>query len=183
MTLAPVDNQEQTHPEMACGQMASLLTAPIRLCRVTRLVPGWPPLISLAQSRGSYFLQITGSTDGGIVIFGSPGSTITGNTITSSSTYLGFGAINMVDDEYSGSYSGVTVSNNKIVGQKMFNLGIGIGANVWSFNDPNLLKGPVTITGNTISGSVSFPIAINGWTNGITVRVDALLSLPLRYDA
>jgi hypothetical protein len=88
----------------------------------------------------------------------------------------------MVDDEYSGSYSGVTVSNNKIVGQKMFNLGIGIGANVWSFNDPNLLQGPVTITGNTISGSVSFPIAINGWANGITVCGDALLSLLLQYD-
>ncbi|OBT38862.1 hypothetical protein VE00_10869 [Pseudogymnoascus sp. WSF 3629] len=112
---------------------------------------------------------ITGSTDGGIVIFGSPGSTITGNTIISSATYLGFGAINMVDGEYSGSYAGVTVSNNKIVGQKMFNLGIGIGSNVWSFNDPYMLQGPVSITGNTISGSVSFPIAINGWTNGITV--------------
>lgn len=82
----------------------------------------------------------------------------------------------MVDGEYSGSYAGVTVSNNKIVGQKMFNLGIGIGSNVWSFNGPFMLQGPVSITGNTISGSVSFPIAINGWTNGITVRGDALFS-------
>jgi hypothetical protein len=81
----------------------------------------------------------------------------------------------MVDGEYSGSYSGVTVSNNKIVGQKMFNLGIGIGANVWSFNDPYALQGPASITGNTISGNVSFPIALNGWTNSITVCSDALL--------
>lgn len=88
----------------------------------------------------------------------------------------------MVDDEYSGSYSAVTVSNNKIVGQKMFNLGIGIGANVWSFNDPNLLHGPATITGNTISGNVSFPIAINGWTDGITVRGDALLGPFQQHD-
>jgi hypothetical protein len=88
---------------------------------------------------------------------------------------LGFGAINMVDGEYGGSYSGVTVSNNKIVGQKMFNLGIGIGANVWSFNDPYALQGPASITGNTISGNVSFPIALNGWTNGITVCGDDLL--------
>ncbi|KAL7920719.1 hypothetical protein ACQKWADRAFT_153533 [Trichoderma austrokoningii] len=112
---------------------------------------------------------ITGSTDGGIVIFGSPGSTVTGNTITSSSQYLGFGAINLVDDEYNGSYAGVTVTNNNIEGDLLFNIGIGVGANVWSFNDPSALSGPVTITGNTISGHVSFPIAVNGWTNGITV--------------
>lgn len=80
----------------------------------------------------------------------------------------------MVDAEYDGSYSGVTVSNNKITGQKMFNLGIGIGANVWSFNDPYPLQGPASITGNTISGNVSFPIALNGWTDGITVRSGAL---------
>lgn len=76
----------------------------------------------------------------------------------------------MVDGEYDGSYSGVTVSDNKIIGQRMFNLGIGIGANVWSFNDPYALQGPASITGNTISGNVSFPIALNGWTDGITVR-------------
>ncbi|UKZ64069.1 uncharacterized protein TrAtP1_005289 [Trichoderma atroviride] len=112
---------------------------------------------------------ITGSTDGGIVVFGSPGSTVTGNTVKSSSQYLGFGAINLVDDEYDGSYAGVTVTNNNIIGDKLFNIGIGVGANVWSFNDPSALSGPVTITGNTISGQVSFPIAVNGWTNGITV--------------
>lgn len=77
----------------------------------------------------------------------------------------------MVDNEYGGSYAGVTVSNNNIQGNKLFNLGIGIGANAWSFNDPAPLKGPATITGNTISGHVSFPIAINGWTDGITVRI------------
>lgn len=75
----------------------------------------------------------------------------------------------MVDPEYGGSYAGVSVTNNVIQGDKLFNLGIGIGANAWSFNDPSLLKGPATISGNTISGHVSFPIAINGWTNGITV--------------
>lgn len=116
-----------------------------------------------------YQRQITGSTDGGVVIFGSPGSTVTGNTIISSADYLGFGAINLVDSEYNGNYAGVTVTNNNIQGNKLFNIGIGIGSYVWSFNDAVTLSGPVTITGNTISGHVSFPIAINGWTNGITV--------------
>lgn len=103
------------------------------------------------------------------MIFGSPGSTITDNTITSSATDRGFGAINMVDNEYSGSYSGVVVTNNRITGQKLFNLGIGMGAYVWSFNDPNVLTGPVQITGNTFSGNIPFPIAINGWAGGLTV--------------
>lgn len=75
----------------------------------------------------------------------------------------------MVDGQYNGSYAGVTVSNNKIVGKKMFNLGIGIGANIWSFNDPYALRGPVSIIGNKFSGSIAFPMAINGWADGITV--------------
>lgn len=75
----------------------------------------------------------------------------------------------MVDDEYSGSYSGVKVTNNVITGEKLFNLGIGIGAYVWSFDDPNLLHGPATISGNTIKGNVAFAIAVNGWDNGLTV--------------
>jgi hypothetical protein len=123
--------------------------------------------------------QITGSTDGGIVIFGSPGSTIQNNVIISSATNTGFGAINMVDDEYSGSYAGVTVTGNTIKGTKLFNLGIGIGANIWSFNDPNQLSGPATITSNTFIGNVAFPIALNGWRNSIAVS--RILSLCAAY--
>lgn len=115
-------------------------------------------------------VQINGPTDGGIVIFGSPGSTINNNTIILSPDYLGFGAINMVDGQYQGRYDGVKVTNNRIEGKKVFNLGIGTGANVWSFNDAYNLRGPAEITGNHISGHVVFPIAINGWADGITVR-------------
>ncbi|UKZ78827.1 hypothetical protein TrVFT333_006572 [Trichoderma virens FT-333] len=93
--------------------------------------------------------------------------------------YVGFGAINMVDGEYDGSYAGVSVTNNNIQGNKLFNLGIGIGANVWSFGDPPPpLKGPATVTGNTISGHVSFPIAINGWSNGLTVTGNTVSGVP-----
>lgn len=123
-------------------------------------------------------IQIVGSTDGGIVIFGSPGSTINRNTIISSDQHLGFGAINMVDGQYQGSYANVKVTNNKIQGKKIFNLGIGIGANVWSFNDPYALKGPATITGNTISGHVAFPIALNGWANGIEITGNDASGVP-----
>ena len=72
-------------------------------------------------------IKVSGSTDGGIVIFGCPGSTITGNTIISSATQRGWGAINMVDYiTYGGSYAGVEVSSNTITGQLLFNLGIAV---------------------------------------------------------
>lgn len=112
---------------------------------------------------------ITGPTDGGIVIFGAPGSTITNNTIIGSATQRGFGAINLVDHgPYTGNYSGVKVTNNKIVGAKMFNIGIAVGGQVWS-SQSGPLTGPTVIDGNTISGNVTFPIALNGWQNGITI--------------
>lgn len=90
----------------------------------------------------------------------------------------------MVDGEYDGSYAGVSVTNNNIQGQKLFNLGIGIGANVWSFGDPPPpLKGPATVTGNTISGHVSFPIAINGWSNGLTVTGNTVSGVPSPHSS
>ena len=59
--------------------------------------PGlWADGISL--SCASSLVQgntVTDATDGGIVIFGSPGSTITGNTITASTQTL-MGGINIV---------------------------------------------------------------------------------------
>lgn len=84
----------------------------------------------------------------------------------------------MVDGQYAGSYAGVKVTNNRIEGKKLFNLGVGIGANVWSFNDPYALKGPATITGNTILGHVAFPIALNGWANGIEITGNDAKGVP-----
>ncbi|OIW27865.1 hypothetical protein CONLIGDRAFT_579694 [Coniochaeta ligniaria NRRL 30616] len=115
--------------------------------------------------------NITGSTDGGIVIFGSPGSQFVDNIITSSATQLGFGAINMVDPSYGGNYSNVLVKGNTIIGQGtgLFNLGIGIGNQVWSNQHPDPYFGPATITNNKFIGNVGFSIVINGWRNGLTV--------------
>ncbi|KAK3317234.1 hypothetical protein B0T19DRAFT_468761 [Cercophora scortea] len=114
---------------------------------------------------------VTGPTDGGIVIFGSPGSHFLRNTITSSSTYLGFGGINMVDLSYGGNYSGVVVSNNVIqgVGNGLFELGIGMGSQVWSNPHFGDNFGPTTVTNNVFSGNIGFSIVINGWYNGLTV--------------
>ncbi|KAE8547711.1 hypothetical protein EYB25_009504 [Talaromyces marneffei] len=133
-------------------------------------VPQWADGISFA-CRDSLIENnyIEGSTDGGIVLFGAPGTTVQGNTIISSTTDSGFGAINMVDYLYDGSYANVVVTNNTIIGQKMFNTGIAIGAFAWSFNDDVFLQGPATVTNNLISGNIPFAIGVNGWTGGLTV--------------
>ncbi|KAK0630390.1 hypothetical protein B0T17DRAFT_506861 [Bombardia bombarda] len=114
---------------------------------------------------------VTGSTDGGIVIFGAPGSRFLRNVITSSETELGFGGINMVDPSYGGNYSGVVVDSNVIqgVGSGLFELGIGMGSQIWS--NPHDLEnfGPTTVTNNVFRGSVGFSIVINGWFGGLTV--------------
>ena len=114
--------------------------------------------------------QIVGPTDGGIVLFGAPGTQVLRNSITSSSTNLGYGAINLVDYLYGGNYSGVVVSDNTItgVGKGLFNLGIAMGSFVWSNPHPQENFGPVTVTNNVFSGNIGFSIAINGWYGGLT---------------
>ncbi|KAK1776199.1 hypothetical protein QBC45DRAFT_472088 [Copromyces sp. CBS 386.78] len=114
---------------------------------------------------------ITGATDGGIVIFGSPGSHILRNTIISTSSGLQFGGINMVDPTWSGNYSGVVVSNNTITGDpgSFINLGIGMGSQVWSNPHPETNFGQVTVTNNVFTGNIGFSIVMNGWLGGLTV--------------
>lgn len=78
--------------------------------------PGeWADGISLAcknsQVQGNL---ITDATDGAIVIFGAPGSTVSGNRIVAVSRNL-LGGINLVDFmPFSGDYSHVLVSGNTI---------------------------------------------------------------------
>jgi hypothetical protein len=105
---------------------------------------------------------------------------VRGNTIISSATDSGFGAINMVDFLYDGSYANVLVTNNTITGQKLFNAGIAVGAYAWSFNDDTFLTGPATITDNTFTGNIPFAIAVNSWTNGLTVSITSLGKFSIR---
>lgn len=138
------------------------------------MYPEGPVWISGSQLTRRW-TKIEGTTDGAIVVFGAPGSHILSNTITSSTTQLGFGAINMVDDEYNGNYANVIVSGNTItgVGKGLFNLGIGMGNDVWSFNNPAPYVGPTTVTNNTFAGNIGFSIVINGWGGGLTVCTHA----------
>ncbi|GME43033.1 right-handed beta helix region protein [Neofusicoccum parvum] len=124
--------------------------------------------------------SVIGSTDGGIVIFGAPGTKVLRNTITSSATERGFGAINLVDQAlYGGSYANVEVRDNTITGDKLFNVGISIGAHVWSFGSTAGFEnaGPITVTGNTFAGNIPFAIAVNGWRNGLTITDNTITGL------
>ncbi|ROV95286.1 hypothetical protein VPNG_08944 [Cytospora leucostoma] len=114
--------------------------------------------------------DISGTTDGGIVVFGAPGSHFIGNSITSTETDEGFGGFNLVDPSYSGNYSGVVISGNTIkgVGTGFFNLGIGIGSHVWSNPNDDTYFGPVTVTDNTFIGNIGFSIVVNHWSGGLT---------------
>jgi parallel beta-helix repeat protein len=111
---------------------------------------------------------ITDATDGGIVVFGAPYSTIAYNTIQSINRVL-LGAINMVDwAPYNGNYTGTVVTQNTIYsgpGTGYIKIGIGMGPAVWSaFSPPP--GGPNyggTVTKNVFEGnSFGYATAANG---------------------
>ncbi|SCV70819.1 BQ2448_3581 [Microbotryum intermedium] len=98
--------------------------------------PGqWADGISLA-CKGSIVRNnvITDATDGGIVVFGAPGSLITGNTIQSI-TRRALGGINSVDyAPFAGDYTGTVIENNNLITNgQMMKVGLAIGAMVSSF--------------------------------------------------
>lgn len=102
---------------------------------------------------------IIDATDGGIVIFGAPGSIITNNTIISNDRVL-MGGINMVDTApFSSSFAGVVVSNNLLIANStMMKVGIAMGTLVWSsYNSPSFRTFGGLVTGNTLtSGSTGY---------------------------
>ncbi|BGP43556.1 hypothetical protein JCM10450v2_007729 [Rhodotorula kratochvilovae] len=76
---------------------------------------------------------ITDATDGGIVIFGAPGSQIKGNTIITEQRQA-LGGINAVDyNPYAGSYTGTVVSGNTITAKaSLLKVGIATGPSTWN---------------------------------------------------
>ncbi|KAH9808898.1 hypothetical protein DFH28DRAFT_992796 [Melampsora americana] len=93
----------------------------------------WADGISLACTQSHvYGNNITDATDGGIVLFGAPGSHIYNNRIVAQSRVL-LGGINMVDFEpYKGNFTGVVVENNTLhTDGAMIKVGIAMGTMVW----------------------------------------------------
>jgi parallel beta-helix repeat protein len=116
----------------------------------------WADGISLACSDSAVSNNvITDATDGGIVVFGAPGSVIENNVIRAETRTL-LGGINMVDyGPYDGNYHGTVVKDNVIEASgAVIRIGLGMGERVWgcqpSGMDTSLAGG--TVTGNTLRG-------------------------------
>ncbi len=117
---------------------------------------------------------IVDATDGGIVVFGAPGSLIENNVIRAESRTL-LGGINMVDfHPYEGDYTGTRVHGNVIdAAGAVVRIGLGMGHRVWVCLDPNedltdyTLYGAV-VTENTLRGDhMQYGFAVDGvrdWT-------------------
>lgn len=123
---------------------------------------------------------IVDATDGGIVVFGAPGSLIENNVIRAESRTL-LGGINMVDFlPTRGDYTGTRVRGNTIDATgAVIRIGLGMGQRVWVCLDPSeeltdhTLFGAV-VTGNTLRGDyMQYGFAVDGvrdWT--VTDNVD-----------
>ncbi|KAG9000569.1 hypothetical protein FRB90_011786 [Tulasnella sp. 427] len=140
----------------------------------------WADGISYAAQNGLVAGNlVVDATDGGIVIFGAPGTLVTSNTIVTR-TRMGLGAINMVDyGPHDGNYLGTRVVHNTIrVEGSYLKIGIGQGCSVW-FTPPhdkpreyirgaivkrNLVTGPSSGT-NPGRVGYAFPVSdVEGWT-------------------
>ncbi|HEV2342951.1 MAG TPA: choice-of-anchor D domain-containing protein, partial [Actinocrinis sp.] len=143
----------------------------------TPTAPGnstWADGISLAC--GNSLVQgntVQDATDGGIVVFGAPGSTIQNNTIIAR-TQLLFGGINMVDyAPMNGNYTGTLVTNNTIDAQSAYiKIGVAMGQQVWNCTTGTNYGG--SVTNNTLEGSyMGYGFAVNGVSNWtVTGNVD-----------
>lgn len=127
---------------------------------------------------------IRGPTDGGIVLFGAPGTLVENNTISAENNTL-LGGINMVDyDPWQGNYTNTIVRNNIILGgfatetpgpgetkgenneDVIIKIGIAIGPRTW-FADRFQQK--VAVNGqavnNRLTGAFGYGIAVTSATN------------------
>ncbi|MFC1411374.1 discoidin domain-containing protein [Streptacidiphilus sp. N1-12] len=126
----------------------------------------WADGISLAC--GNSLVQgnsVKDATDGGIVVFGAPGSSIRNNTVTAVTQQL-LGGINMVDyAPMNGNYTGTTVSGNTINAQSAFiKVGLAMGQQVW--NCTTGTNYGASVTGNTLQGAyMGYGYAVNGVSN------------------
>ena len=113
----------------------------------------WADGISLACANSIVRNNVvTDATDGGIVIFGAPGSLIEGNMVRAETRTL-LGGIHMVADEaYDGKYTGTIVRDNIIdASGAVIRIGFAMGPRVWLCLPPK--EGGHTITGGAVTGN------------------------------
>ncbi|KAG1877548.1 hypothetical protein F4604DRAFT_1924194 [Suillus subluteus] len=137
--------------------------------------------------------MINNPTDGGIVLFGSPGTLVENNTIWVENNTL-LGGINMVDvTPYNGDYKGVVVKNNTIMGgfatssdtgsatdgtnnqDVIIKIGIAIGPRTWFGSEYlNNISTGGTVINNQLTGAFSYGIAISSASN-FTIENNVLI--------
>lgn len=129
----------------------------------------WADGISLACGHSTVTGNtITDATDGGIVIFGAPGSVVSHNRIVANTRVL-LGGINLVDyNPTAGHYQGTVVSGNTIdAAGAMIKVGIAMGPAVWGCDD-RVVRG-ATVKENLLEGNhMGYGYAVNG-IDGFTV--------------
>jgi parallel beta-helix repeat protein len=113
---------------------------------------------------------ITDATDGGIVIFGAPGSLISHNTIRASTRTL-LGGINMVDyGPFAGDYTNTTVTGNTIdAAGAQIKVAIAMGPRAWRCPSATWNAGPNfggIVTNNLLTGAyMGYGLAADGVAN------------------
>ncbi|GAA6063968.1 hypothetical protein JCM10212_004778 [Sporobolomyces blumeae] len=122
---------------------------------------------------------VTDCTDGGIVVFGAEGSTISGNTVIASNRRP-LGGINMVDwAPWGGSFTGTTIEGNTIIADtNMIKVGIAVGGMVWGSDNRTAARTFGGAVRNNVfksgsSGYFGYAIAVAGHNNGMISGNDA----------
>ncbi|KDQ08271.1 hypothetical protein BOTBODRAFT_571308 [Botryobasidium botryosum FD-172 SS1] len=146
----------------------------------------WADGISLACTNSRvHGNMINSSTDGGITIFGSPGSTVENNTIWVEDRTMRAGLSLSNYNPYHGDYRGTTVRNNTIRGgfatgapanssvtrgvnkkDAMIKIGISAGTRIWYGNayGNNATMGAM-VSSNRLTGGFSYGMAVSGVGN------------------
>lgn len=103
------------------------------------------------------------ATDGGIVVFGSPGTRVENNTIETRNAVL-LGGINLVDfAPFGGDYRGVQVRNNRIVARRGFiKVGIAAGPAVWTTGSRTVNVGGRIERNRIIGPNLGYGIVVDG---------------------
>ncbi len=127
----------------------------------------WADGISFACGNGRVVNNtVLDASDGGIVLFGAPGTIVENNVIKTTHNIL-LGGINLVDYKpYNGDYSGTVVRQNRIIAQGGFiKVAIAAGPAVWGSNKGDVVHG-ASIIDNLIQGDdIAYGIAIDGVEN------------------
>ncbi|KAF8505871.1 hypothetical protein F5888DRAFT_481064 [Russula emetica] len=128
--------------------------------------------------------MVNNPTDGGIVLFGAPGTLVTNNTIWVENRTL-LGGINMVDVvPWGGDYSGTIVQNNTVLGgfatdsksntqndgenvdDVIIKIGIAIGPETWFVDEFGAnVSSSGTVLDNKLSGAFGYGVAITSAHN------------------